>query len=112
MPFDFEESRIDAAGRRLGARRLDVDELLSRLLWFVRGKIRAGDWSVRSLAAELGCSQPHLNNVVTGKRPLTCELADAILWHFRIDLLDLLGPAERFAYAERCAMPPEMDLAG
>lgn len=62
----------------------------NRLIRFVSLRIRNGDRTERQLAKLVGVSQPQLHNVLKGVRPLKGELADALLAHFQISLLDLL----------------------
>jgi transcriptional regulator with XRE-family HTH domain len=70
-------------------------QLQQRLLGQLRHRIQSGESTERSLARLAGISQPHLHNVMKGKRMLSIEMADTILHNLRIDLLDLLQPEER-----------------
>jgi transcriptional regulator with XRE-family HTH domain len=64
------------------------------LIRFVTLRIRNGDCTERQLARLVGVSQPQLHNVLKGARPLKQSLADALLKHFQIGLLDLLNGCE------------------
>jgi transcriptional regulator with XRE-family HTH domain len=69
-------------------------ELERRLLADIRERVRRGDLTERGLARLAGVSQPHIHNVLKGKRDLSIETADAILSALGIDLADLLDPHE------------------
>lgn len=64
------------------------------LIRFVTLRIRNGDYTERQLARLVGVSQPQIHNVLKGARPLKDGLADTLLRHFRIGLLDLLRDCE------------------
>jgi Helix-turn-helix len=64
--------------------------LEARLLRYLRDMIRKGEITERSLARITGISQPHLHNVLKGKRLLSTEKADRILSHLRLDLRTFL----------------------
>jgi transcriptional regulator with XRE-family HTH domain len=67
------------------------------LIRFVTLRIRNGDCTERQLARLVGVSQSQLHNVLKGVRPLKESLADALLKHFQIGLLDLLSELEPVA---------------
>ena len=70
-------------------------ERLQKLLFeSLNARIRSGEISERSLARITGISQPHLHNVLKGKRLLSLDKTDQILHHLRLDLRDLLGAFE------------------
>ena len=69
-------------------------QLIERLLARLRGEIAAGGVTVRRLARELGMSQPHMQNVVSGKRGISLELADKLLEYAAESALDLATPGE------------------
>jgi len=73
---------------------VNFDVIIERLICFVSLQIRNGDCTQRQLAKLVGVSQPQLHNVLKGARPLKRELADALLAHFQISLIDLLEPAD------------------
>src|SRR5260370_9737608 len=60
-----------------------------RLLAQVRTRMRNGELTERALARRLGVSQPHINNVLRGRRNLSHELADSVLKFLNYSLLDL-----------------------
>jgi hypothetical protein len=68
--------------------------LQTRLLRHLRDKIRKGEITERSLAKITGISQPHLHNVLKGKRLLSTEKADRILSYLQMDLRAFLDPPE------------------
>ena len=69
-------------------------QLQQRLLDRLRQRIRSGEATERGLARIAGVSQPHLHNVLKGKRLLSVEMADEILRNLGLDVLDLLEPEE------------------
>jgi transcriptional regulator with XRE-family HTH domain len=73
---------------------MDFQELQRRFIEHLRDRIRSGELTERRLARMTGISQPHVHNVLAGKRIFSPELADTILHVLRIDLLDLLRPDE------------------
>jgi hypothetical protein len=87
-PYFYLESLRD------GMAGLGFDELRQRLIRFVVGKIRDGEFTERGLARQLGVSQPQLHNVLKGARVLKPELGDTLLSHLGMTLLDLLSPRE------------------
>jgi transcriptional regulator with XRE-family HTH domain len=79
-----------STGNRVPAGAITFALLESRLLGHLRDKIRKGEVTERSLARITGISQPHLHNVLKGKRLLSTEKADRILSQLRLDLRALL----------------------
>jgi transcriptional regulator with XRE-family HTH domain len=73
---------------------MDFHELERRLLEHLRHRVRSGELTERSLARITGVSQPHIHNVLKGKRTLSSDTADVILHILRLDLLDLIEPEE------------------
>jgi len=69
-------------------------ELQRRLLDRLRRRIRSGEVTERGLAKLSGISQPHLHNVLKGKRVLSVEMADEILHNLGLNVLDLVEPEE------------------
>ncbi len=74
---------------------MDFLELERRFVDHLRHRVRSGELTERGLARVTGISQPHIHNVLCGKRSLSLETADVILHVLHIDLLDLLDPEER-----------------
>jgi hypothetical protein len=66
------------------------EDASQRLLSVVKEQIRAGAMSERRLAKLAGVSQPHMHNVLAGKRGLEQGLADRVLEVFGLSLEDLL----------------------
>jgi len=60
-----------------------------RLLAQLRARLHNGELTERALARRLGVSQPHINNVLRGRRNLSHELADSVLKFLNYSLLDL-----------------------
>ncbi len=69
-------------------------DLQQRLLEELRQRVRSGAATERGLARVSGISQPHLHNVLKGKRRLSLMKADVILQSLQIDLLNLIEPEE------------------
>jgi len=65
-----------------------------RLLAHLRERVRNGELTERALARKLGISQPHVNNVLRGRRKLSQEVADLLLNFFHVSLLDLYCDGE------------------
>jgi len=73
---------------------MDFQELERRFVDHLRGRIRSGELTERRLAKMAGISQPHVHNVLKGKRIFSLQMADLILHVLRLDLLDLITPQE------------------
>ena len=69
-------------------------ELQQRLLDELRQRVRSGAATERGLARISGISQPHLHNVLKGKRLLSMDKADEVLRSLEIDILRLIHPEE------------------
>lgn len=78
----------------LGAPQIHVGTLFDRLKTVARNRVRNGDFTERGLARLIGVSQPHLHNVLQGRRALTPEVADLLLEGLDTSLLDLLEDRE------------------
>lgn len=76
-------------------------DLQQRLLEHIRDLLDRGEITERRLARQAGLSQSHLHNVLKGVRGLSNELADRLLRHLELSVLDLLSPAERAASPAR-----------
>jgi transcriptional regulator with XRE-family HTH domain len=74
---------------------MDFLELQGRFLDHLRHRVRCGELTERRLARITGISQPHIHNVLCGKRSLSLETADVILHVLHLDLVELLDPEER-----------------
>ena len=69
-------------------------ELQQCLLQELRQRVRSGAATERGLARLSGISQPHLHNVLKGKRLLSMDKADDLLRYLQIDILQLIPPKE------------------
>lgn len=65
-------------------------DLQQRLLEELRQRVRSGAATERGLARLTGISQPHLHNVLKGKRFLSMQKADEVLHRLQIDVLSLI----------------------
>ena len=61
-----------------------------RLIAAVKQRVRTGELTERQLARLTGVSQPHIHNVLKGARILSPEIADRILRHLSLSLVDLM----------------------
>lgn len=73
---------------------MDFRDIHQRLVAQVRARMRNGELTERALARHLGISQPHVNNVLRGRRKLSPEIADLILKFFHYSPLDLYAEFE------------------
>ena len=69
-------------------------DLQDKLLDELRQRVRSGAATERSMARDTGISQPHLHNVLKGKRVLSVEKSDQVLRRLQIDLLELIEPED------------------
>ncbi len=69
---------------------MTFQDLQQRLLEELRQRVRSGAATERGLARHTGISQPHLHNVLKGKRILSIEKADEVLHRLQIDVLYLV----------------------
>ncbi|MGO9240012.1 MAG: helix-turn-helix transcriptional regulator [Bryobacteraceae bacterium] len=84
------------------------DLLYQRLLERLRFQIAAGSLTVRRLARQIGISQPHMQNLISGKRAMNVEMADRLLEFLGISPLNLATGAELGSALERVAPSPEL----
>lgn len=80
---------------------LGFERMQARLTAFLLEKVRRGDLTERGLGRRTGLSQPHVHNVLKGKRYFSTESADLILKELGLDLLDLLRPEELCEWRRR-----------
>jgi transcriptional regulator with XRE-family HTH domain len=73
---------------------MDFQELRERLVGHLRDRVRSGELTERGLARISGVSQPHIHNVLKGKRVLSVEMSDEVLRQLHMDLLDLVKPED------------------
>lgn len=76
---------------------MDFRLLQIRLVSHVRARVRNGELTECALARITGISQPHIHNVLKGTRLLSMHMADQLLQRLRINLADLLTPADAAA---------------
>jgi hypothetical protein len=74
---------------------MDFQQLHGRLVNHLQRRVRNGEMTERGLSRLTGVSQPHIHNVLKGKRLFSLASADGILRQLRLDVLDLLEPHER-----------------
>jgi plasmid maintenance system antidote protein VapI len=63
--------------------------------------VRSGEATERGLARLTGVSQPHMHNVLKGKRLLSLEMADQVVAQLHLDLLDFIEPGELLEWQRR-----------
>ena len=80
---------------------MNFRELQRRLIAYLRTLIRSGDATERGLARMTGVSQPHMHNVLKGKRLLSLEMADQVLAQLHLDVLDFIEPGELMEWQRR-----------
>ena len=71
------------------------ERLQLNLIQHLRDRVHAGELTERSLARITGISQPHLHNVLKGKRLLSIQKLDRILSYLELDLIDLIRELNR-----------------
>jgi plasmid maintenance system antidote protein VapI len=76
-------------------------DLHQRLIEDLRLRVRSGEMTERGLARTTGVSQPHMHNVLKGKRLLSADMADAILRNLDMDVLDLIEFPEVLEFHNR-----------
>jgi transcriptional regulator with XRE-family HTH domain len=83
---------------------MNFHELERRFAAYLRERVHRGETTERGLARATGVSQPHIHNVLKGKRFLSPDTADEILRYLRVDLLDLIDPGEMMEWTRRRAL--------
>jgi len=73
---------------------MNFEDLHFRLTEHLRELVRSGEVTERSLARITCVSQPHIHNVLKGKRLLSLQMADEILYRLHLDVTDLLRPED------------------
>ena len=73
---------------------MTLGDLQQRFVDLLRNRVRNGELTERGLARMVGVSQPHMHNVLHGKRTFSVETTDDIMRHLRVDILDLIEPSE------------------
>ncbi|SPE42133.1 Transcriptional regulator, XRE family [Candidatus Sulfopaludibacter sp. SbA3] len=80
---------------------MDFGEFQQRFIAHLKEKVRSGELTERGLARITGVSQPHIHNVLKGKRAFSINMADGILAHLDLDLVDLIRPDELLEWRRR-----------
>jgi transcriptional regulator with XRE-family HTH domain len=73
---------------------MTLGDLQQRFVALLRNRVRNGELTERGLARMVGVSQPHIHNVLHGKRTFSVETTDDIMRQLRVDVLDLIEPSE------------------
>ena len=84
---------------------MTFNHLQQRLLDHLRHRVQSGQTTERALARLAGVSQPHLHNVLKGKRLLSLQMADEILHNLQLGVLDLIESGEWEAWQRRKSAP-------
>jgi hypothetical protein len=80
---------------------LDFQELHRRLTSLLLERVRKGELTERGLSRVTRVSQPHIHNVLKGKRFFSTMTADSVLRELHLDVLDLLHPRELLEWQQR-----------
>lgn len=86
----FEYAPI-AAGNRARLQLMNFQALRNLLIELLNQSLQAGEITERGLARMVGISQPHIHNVLQGKRLLSWKSADALLGALNLNVLDLVN---------------------
>lgn len=70
-----------------------ISDLFPLLAAHIHRRLRRGDFTERSLARRAGISQPHLHNVLKGKREMSPRIADALLRELCLGVETLIAGA-------------------
>jgi len=73
---------------------VNFERLQVNLIQPLRDRVHNGELTERSLARVTGISQPHLHNVLKGRRLLSIQKLDQILSCLELDLIDLIRQLE------------------
>ena len=80
---------------------MTFQELQRRFVDYLRQRVRNGELTERGLARLTGISQPHVHNVLKGKRLFSPETADIILRELHLDILEFMEPSEMRQWRDR-----------
>jgi transcriptional regulator with XRE-family HTH domain len=69
---------------------MNFQELHGYLAEYVAARVRSGELTERGLARRAGISQPHLHNILKGKRSFSSHSADQVLRELGLTVFDLL----------------------
>lgn len=75
---------------------MTLGDLQNRFVALLRRRVRNGELTERGLARMVGVSQPHMHNVLHGKRSFSIETTDEMMRLLRVDIFDLIEPNEWF----------------
>jgi predicted transcriptional regulator len=84
---------------------MDFEHLHQRLIDHLQTRVQNGEITERGLSRLTGVSQPHIHNVLKGKRVLSLGSADGILRQLHMDVLDLIDPDEFYSRCSRLTPP-------
>ena len=73
---------------------MTLEDVRHRCITLLRTRIRNGELTERGLARLVGISQPHVHNVLCGKKTFSLEATDQIMLKLRLGIFDLVDPAE------------------
>jgi hypothetical protein len=73
---------------------MTLGDLQQRFVALLRKRVRNGELTERGLAKLVGVSQPHMHNVLHGKRTFSLQTTDDMMRQLRVDVLDLIEPSE------------------
>jgi transcriptional regulator with XRE-family HTH domain len=73
---------------------MTLGDLQQRFVALLRNRVRNGELTERGLARMVGVSQPHVHNVLHGKRSFSIQTTDDMMRQLRVDVLDLIEPTE------------------
>ena len=80
---------------------MTLGDVQARFVALLRKRIRNGELTERGLARMVGVSQPHMHNVLHGKRTFSVEKTDDIMRQLHLDVLDLVDPVEWTEFRNR-----------
>lgn len=80
---------------------VDFQRLHQRLILLLLQRVQGGELTERGIAHMTGVSQPHIHNVLKGKRLFSAVTADAVLRELQLDLLDLVERRELLEWQQR-----------
>lgn len=69
-------------------------DLHQRLVANLRLRVRSGEFTERGLARLTRVSQPHIHHVLREEKLLSLNMADQIMFHLRMDVVDLIEHAD------------------
>jgi transcriptional regulator with XRE-family HTH domain len=73
---------------------MTLGDLQQRFVALLRRRVRNGELTERGLARMVGVSQPHMHNVLHGRRSFSLQTTDDMMRQLRVDVLDLIEPDE------------------